>query len=176
MIVRRINSMVSSLPLKWMDVTPFPLFFSSPSSYALVARNFGCPLSEKLSIMSSAILTHSPSSLLTWIPYHFLSDPGSRNDQCPRMNLRAYSVTLWAFAIQFCRFPRFLRSISLYIDIKMILPLTCSDSHFNSEIIVFWISSRIHNAVNPGKFSTRIPCVLHQFDPILGDNVFPNAI
>ena len=43
--------------------------------------------------MSSAVLSHSPSGLLTWVPHHFLSDPSPRNDQC------AYFVTLWAFAI-----------------------------------------------------------------------------
>ena len=37
-------------------------------------------------------------------------------------------------------------------SIKMILPWKCSGSHFKSEIIVFWISSRILNVANPGKF------------------------
>ena len=56
------------------------------------------------------------------------------------------------FAVQFSMVPRFLQSMSLYIDLKMTLPLNCSGSHFNSEIIVFCISSRIPNVVNPGKF------------------------
>ena len=104
--VRRINSMVSSLPLKWIDLTPSPLFFSSPLSRARVARSMGCPLSAKLSTMPSAVLSHSLSGLLGWVPYHFFSDPGPRNDQRPGENLRAYSVILTEFAVQLSLFPR----------------------------------------------------------------------
>ena len=110
--------MVSSLPLKWMDFIPSPLLFNSLLSKALDARNIGCPLWAKLSIMSSAVWSPCPSGLLTWVPFHFFSDPGPGNDQCPRVNLRAYSVTLWAFAIQVSLVPRFLQSMSLYIDMK----------------------------------------------------------
>ena len=56
--------------------------------------------------------------------------------------------------------------MSLYIDMKMILPLSCSGVHFISHIIL-WTSARICNVVNPGIFFTRIPLVLHRFDPIL---------
>ena len=125
--------------------------------------------------MSSAVLCHSPSGLLTWVLYHIISDPGPRIDQCPRVNLRAYSTTLWAFAIQFYLFPRFPQSMSLYIDMKMILPLHGFGSHFDSAII-FWISSRIPNVVNPGKMSTRIPFVPRRSDPDLWENVFPKTI
>ena len=105
-IVRRINSTVSSLPLKWIDFYPFSLLLNSPLSKALVARNTGCPFSAKLSIMPSVVLSRSPSGLWTWVPHHFFSDPSPRNEQCPCVNLRAYSaVTLRAFAIQFEWFP-----------------------------------------------------------------------
>ena len=111
-IVRRINSMVLSLPLKWMDFIPLPLLFNSPLSKALDARNFGRPLSVKVDhhILSNFV------AFSIWFAYvssvHFFSNPGPKNDQCPRMNLRAYSVTLWAFAIQFSLFPHFLHSMS----------------------------------------------------------------
>ena len=111
----------------------------------------GCPLSAKLSIMPSAVLFHDPSGLLTWVPYHFFSEPGPSNDKCPCVNLRAYSVTLRAFEIQFSLFPRFHKSMSVYCDMKVILPFSCSGSHCKS-VIIFWISSRIPNVVNPGKF------------------------
>ena len=52
----------------------------------------------------------------------------SRNDQCLRVNLQAYSVTLRAFAIQCSLFPRFLQSMSLYIDMKIALVHTISQS------------------------------------------------
>ena len=39
--------------------------------------------------MPPAVLSQSPSSLLTWVPYHFFSDPGPRNDQRPCGNLQA---------------------------------------------------------------------------------------
>ena len=41
--------------------------------------------------------------------------------------------------------------MSLYIDMKMIRPGNCSGSHCIS-VIMFWISSRIYNVVNPGNF------------------------
>ena len=60
------------------------------------------------------------------------ADEDERSD---RVNLRAFSVTSRAFAIHFSLFPRFHQSMSLYIDMKMILPLNCSGSHFDSVII-----------------------------------------
>ena len=54
--------------------------------------------------MPSAVVSHSPSGLWAWARYHFFSDPGPWNDQCPCVNLRVYSVTLWAFAQQFSLF------------------------------------------------------------------------
>ena len=101
--------------------------------------------------MHSAVLSHSPSGQWTWVPYHFFSEPGPGNDLCPCVNFRAYSVTLRAFAIQCSFFPRLVQSMSLYIDMKMILPLNCSGSPFDF-VIIFWILSSIHNVVNPGNF------------------------
>ena len=50
-----------------------------------------------------------------------------------------------------------------------------SGSHLNSAIM-FWISARIPNVVNPGKNVPRIPLGLRQFDPNLWDSVFPKTI
>ena len=74
--VGRINSVVSSLHLKWKDFIPFPLLFNSSVIYALIARKMGCPLLAKLSIMSWRMVSHSSWSLKTRIPHHFFSDSG----------------------------------------------------------------------------------------------------
>ena len=70
-----------------IDFFPFSFLLNSPLSMAPVARNIGWPLSVKLSIMCSATLSQSPSGLQ--VPYHFFSDPGPRNEQCPRGNMWA---------------------------------------------------------------------------------------
>ena len=62
----------------------------------------------------------------------------------------AYSATFKEFAIHNDLFPFSHHTMSLYIDMKMILPGSCSGSHFLSAIM-FWISARICNVVNPGK-------------------------
>ena len=41
--------------------------------------------------------------------------------------------------------------INVIVDMKMILPCKCLGSHINS-VIIFWISSRTPNVVNPEKF------------------------
>ena len=51
---------VSSLPFK-KNFFPFSLLLNSPVSKAQVARNTGCPLSAKLSVMLTAVLCHPPS-------------------------------------------------------------------------------------------------------------------
>ena len=149
--MRRINSTVSSLLLEWMVFFPPPLLSTSPLSEALVARNTGCPLSAKLSTMTPAVLFHSPFGLLTWVPYHIFSQPSPGNDHHPCGNFLAYAATFTEFAIQYSWCPCVHNMMSLYIDMKMILHLNCSGSDLNSAII-FWISSRIPNIVNPGIF------------------------
>ena len=159
-----------------MDFTPFPLLFNSPLSKALLARNTRCPLSAKLSIMPSAVLPHSPSGLLTWVPYHFVSDPGPRKDP---MSLResssilSNSVSVRKFNFLF---PRLVQSMSLDIDMKMILPLNCSGSHFGS-VIIFWTSSRIPNVVNPWEICPlETPSAPRRPYPNLWDSVFPKIM
>ena len=105
LIVRKsqLNGFITTVEVNVFHSFSFA-FFDSPLSKALLARNTGCPLSATSSIMLSAVLSQSPSSLWAWVPYRFFSDPGPRNDHCPCVNFRANSVTLRAFAIQFSYF------------------------------------------------------------------------
>ena len=94
-IVRRTTSAVSSSPQQCIDNALFPLLFSFPRSKALDPRKTGRPLSMKLIInVLSDTVSHFPFGLYVWVPYHFFSDPGPRNDQCPCANLLAYSGTI----------------------------------------------------------------------------------
>ena len=69
---------------------PFNGFLiNSPLSKALVARKIEWPLSAKLRIMLSAVLSQSPPGLSEKVPYHFFAGPGPKNDQRPSKNLRA---------------------------------------------------------------------------------------
>ena len=58
---------------------------------------------------------------------------------------------LLSTAIQFSSFPGVPQVMSLHINMKIIFPLNCSGSHSDSATI-FWISLRIPNVANPGKF------------------------
>ena len=142
---------MSRSPRKWKDSFPPPLLRKVPRSKALVPRNTGCPLSLKLSNMCSATSSHSPFGLYVFDPYHFFSDPGPRNDHCPCGNIRAYPATVVDFATHISLFSLLPHEISLNIDRKMIRPVNCSGPHFIS-VIMFWMSARICNVVNPVKF------------------------
>ena len=139
MIVRRITSTastVSSLPLKWKDDFHFPLLFKSSLSKALEPRNTaGCPLSVCMNEFDTTLFP-------IW---------AQETDQRPVANLLAYSATLMEFAIHNLLFPFAHHAVSLYIDVKMVRPWNCPNSHFIS-IIMFSISAIIYNAMNPGKF------------------------
>ena len=119
--------------------------------------------SQSVKFCMSATSSHSPFGFYAWVPYH---DPGPRNDHCPCAICRAQSATIREFTTQVSLFPFSHHTMSLYIDMKIIRPWNCSGSHFIS-VIMFWISVRICNAVNPGKFSTRTPSAHRPLDPIL---------
>ena len=144
--------------------TSFPR--KDPRSKVLGPWIATCPLSLKLILMSSATWSHSPYYLYVWVPHQFFSDPGPRKDKCPCANLLAYPVMILAFAIHNSLFPYSLHTMSSYIDLKMIRPMNCSGSHCIS-VIIFWISTRICNVVNPWKSWTRTPSTPRRFDPIL---------
>ena len=76
------------------------------------AKAFACsllerPLSAKVNIIFSAILSHSPCGLSSLIEYHFFSDPGPRNDHCSAPNLFARNeLRIWlAFFLVIIRSP-----------------------------------------------------------------------
>ena len=64
-----------------------------PRENGLVDRKTGCPLSPNLIIISSATRSHFPPGLSLYVEYHFVSDPGPRNDQRPAGNLFANTDT-----------------------------------------------------------------------------------
>ena len=64
---------------------------------------------------------------LVGVHFNFSSVPGPRNDQCPLGNLLAYALISKEFKIHFCKFPSFVQSMPLYIDMKMIRSLNWSD-------------------------------------------------
>ena len=82
------------------------------------------------------------------------------------LGIFAYSLTSSGFEKQIPSFPRLDQSMSLNIDMKTIQPVNSSGLMFRS-CKLFWISWRICNDVNPGKYSTRIQLVLHWFLSIL---------
>ena len=82
-------SIVPSSAQKCIDNFPPPLLLSTPRVDGLVDRTTGCPLSPNFDIISSATLLHSPCGLLSWVEYHFFSDPGPKNDHLPGENLFA---------------------------------------------------------------------------------------
>ena len=116
----------------------------SSLSKALEERNVGWPDSVKFFIMFSAVW------LSVYVPYHFFSDPCNKNDQWPRGNLRAQFATSRDLLSHLSAFPFFYpHTMSLNIDMKMILPSKCSGSHcwfFTNS----WICSKRPNLVNLG--------------------------
>ena len=141
---------MSSLAVKCIVVLPPPLLLDCPLAKALVYRNIGWPDLWKFCIIFSAVRSQDPFGLQLYVAYHFFSEPSPRKDQWPRGNLRAYSSTLfWIIStklfISFCS-----HTMSLSIDMKMILLLSPAGTHCNSPILL-WISLRMPAVVNLGK-------------------------
>ena len=148
MIVRRTTSAVSSSPQKCIDNVPLPLLRKAKHwIHGKRDDHFHWSWSSMSSATRYPIF---PFGLYVWVPYHFFSDPRPRNDQCPCANLLAFSFTIWKVAIHNASFPFSLLAMSLYIDMKMIRPGSCSGSHCVS-VIMFQIPARICNVVNLGK-------------------------
>ena len=139
MIVRKAVSIVSTSAQKCIDNFPPPLFLSCPRYNALVAGKTGCPLSLNLFIMNSATRSHSPPGLSLSVGFHFVSDPGPRNDQYTSMEFAIHSVSLYGFH----------HVMSLYIDMKIIRPWIFSGSPIS--FMNFWTSKKSGNVVILGK-------------------------
>ena len=136
-----------------------------PRENGLVARKTGCPLSLNLIIINSGTLSHFPPGLSLSVEYHFVFDPGPRNDQRPAGNLFSNRDTSVELAIH---------SVSLSLFRHMI-DVTEHRHEDNSSLEVFGFAHFFHEllefvdklqcAVNPGKYSTRIPSVLRRLCP-----------
>ena len=163
MIVRKTVSIVSPSAQKRIDNFPPSLLLSVPRDNGLVARKTGCQLSPNLILINSATLSHSPPGLSLSVEYHFVSDPGPRNDQRPARNLFANKDTSVELAIHSFSLSLIPHMMSLNIDMKIIRPWNCSGSPI--LFMIFWTSWTSCNVVNPGKYSTRSPSVLRQLCP-----------
>ena len=161
--MRKTVSIVSPSAQKCIDSFPPPLLFSVPRDNGLVARKTRCPLSLNLIIINSATLFHFPSGLSLLVEYHFISDPGPRNDQRPAGNLFANRDTSVELATHSVSVSLVHHMMSLNIDMKIKRPWNCSSSPI--LLMNFWTSSTSCNVLNPGKYSTRIPSVFHQLCP-----------
>ena len=93
--------------------------------------------------------SHSPPSLIVSVAFHFISELGPRTDQRPKANLLASRPTSSAFAEHIRSLSLSPQSMSLYIDMKIILPGKYSGSQ-TKVFSNFWISRRICNVVYPG--------------------------
>ena len=163
MTIWRSNSMFCVLPLKCIEVFPPALLLNSPLSKALVQKNIGWPGPAMFCSIFSAVRFQDPSGLQSKVPHRFFSDPGPRKDQWPRGNLSAYSLSIVSELFTHnSSFPSASHTMSLNIDMKMILPMKFSDSHCNS-LIICWILLRIATVVNFGKIfhsnSTSCPSI-----------------
>ena len=81
--------------------------------------------------------------------YHFFSDPGPRNDQCPAGNLFAHKDTSVELAIDSCSLSLIHQMMSLNIDMKMIRPWNRSGSPI--LLMNFCASRTSSNVVDPVK-------------------------
>ena len=131
----RSNWTLSSLAVKCIVVLPPPLLLNFPLSRVLVQRKIGWPNLSKLSSIFSAVRSKDPLGLQLYVAYRFFCEPSPRKDQWLRRNCRAYSSTLFELFSHNSAFPVAPHSMSLNIDMKMILPLKSARSHFNSTII-----------------------------------------
>ena len=119
--------------------------------------------------MSSTTRSHFPFGLYVCVfrTTSFLTQTQETTNVRARIFF-AYSATISEFAIHISSCPHSSHTMSLYIDMKIILPVNCSGSHCIT-VIIFWISARICNAVNPGKFfhsnSLGSPSIRSNFQP-----------
>ena len=79
------------------------------------------------------------------VPFLFWSKPEKRPTSWRESSSRIRNIKKSQYI---CSVSLFSYSMSLYIDLKTILPWKCSGWHCIS-VIIFWISARIPNVVNP---------------------------
>ena len=149
-IVRKTVPIASPSAQKCVDNFPPFLHLSMPRENGLVARKTGPPLSPNLIIISSATLSHSPCGLLPWKEYHFISDPGPKNDHLPGENLLALIETRLALNSHSCSLSFDHHEMSSNIDMKIIHPVKSCGC-----MLIFdknsWTLLQSCNVVNPEK-------------------------
>ena len=119
------------------------LLRNSPLSKALETRNIGWPDPNKFGILFCAVWSHDPSGLSVHAPHHFFSDPSPTARESASIILNCLWIVFTSL------FPSAPHSVSLYVDMKMILSVTCSGSHCRS-LIRLRIFSRRPNVMIPG--------------------------
>ena len=145
----------------------------------LLARNTECPLSAKLSIMPSAVLSRSPSGLWVWVPVPFCS-----RTQAPETTnvlawiFRAYSVTLREFAIFFLYFLVLSNQCHCTLTWRWSFLWSFEVLKFTiNSVITFWISSQNSLCGESWEICPlELPSAPRRSDPNLWDNVFPKSI
>ena len=114
-----------------------------------MARKTGCPLSLNLIILNSATLSHSPGGRSIQVEYHYVSDPGPKNDHCPAGNLFANKDTRVELSIHSVSLSLIHHMVTLNMDMKISRPWNGSGSLI--LLMNFWTSWTSCNVVNPGK-------------------------
>ena len=117
----------------------------------------GVRLLRTWSFINAAILPHSPPGLSLYVEYHFVSDPGPRNDQRLAGHLFANEDASVEGAIVAVSLTLLHHMTPLNTDTKIIRPWNCSGSPI--LLMSCWTSWTSCNVVNLGKYSTRIPSV-----------------
>ena len=102
---------------------------------------------------------HSLFGFSEQVLFQVFSNPGTRKDQWPRWNLRAYFPTSTEFWWHSSVLSFSLHIMSSNMDMKMILLVKCPVSHC-IFFMNFWISSRMPIVVNLGKiFHSNSVCM-----------------
>ena len=135
--------------LKCIEVLFFTCF-RIPRLRALTLVNTGWLVSLKIRSIFAAAAFHLPSGRQSLVPDHFHSAPGPIVVQWHVWNLCAYCFTCSEFDVQVSSLFVFVHSMSLNMDMKMILSRNCPGVVF-SLCESFWICRRICNVVNRGK-------------------------
>ena len=176
-IVRRSSSVFSSQPLKWMDFFPHPLLFNSPLSKGVEVRKIRMLAVGEFG--QHHICDQIPFSIrfldVSTVPLLF---PSGSQDR-PMCSLKPASVVSYSMSICNTGFSSSLLYSNQchctltwrwsFLWIAQVHTATQRPS-FCESLRGYWLSG------TRGIFFTRVPSVLHRFDPILWNNLCPETI